>query len=142
MTTVDADSVAAGYDDVRSDQRTDVNWMVLKYEGNQIINSCTGDSFEELQEQFKDDERAFVYLRINTGDEMSKRTKFALLIWLGPEVSVLKKARMSTDRALVKQIIQNFSVEIMLESRGELDLEYLRSRVEKAGGSVYGTGHH
>ena len=37
---------------------------------------------------------------------MSKRTKFALLIWLGPDVSVLKKARMSTDRALVKQIIQ------------------------------------
>ena len=37
-------------------------------------------------------------------------------------------------------VFQNFSVEIMLESRGELDLEYLRSRVDKAGGSVYGTG--
>ena len=41
--------------------------MVLKYEGNQIINSCTGDSFEEFQEQFQDDERAFAYLRINVG---------------------------------------------------------------------------
>ncbi|XP_037085745.1 coactosin-like protein isoform X2 [Pollicipes pollicipes] len=115
--------------------------MVLKYEGSQIICSSTGDGFDAFQQHFGDGDRAFGYLRINTGDEMSRRTKFVLLIWLGPDVSVLKRARMSTDRAVVKSIIQNFSVEIMLESRGELDLEYIRSRVEKAGGSVYGTGN-
>lgn len=35
---------------------------------------------------------------------------------------------------------QAFSVEITLESRGELDLDHIRSIVDKAGGSVYGTG--
>ena len=45
-----------------------------------------------------------------------------------------------SDRVSVS--FQNFSVEIMLETRGELDLETIRARVDKVGGSVYGTGGH
>ena len=37
---------------------------------------------------------------------MSKRAKFILVTWVGPSVSVMKKAKMSTDKALVKDIIQ------------------------------------
>jgi len=140
MTTVDTPAVTSAYEEVRSDQNADVNWMVLKYDGDQVVCSSTGDGFDDFQQHFQDDERAFGYLRISTGDEMSKRTKFALLIWIGPDVSVLKRARMSTDRAVVKNIIQSFSIEMMLDSRGELDLDFIRARIDKAGGSVYGTG--
>jgi hypothetical protein len=35
---------------------------------------------------------------------MSKRMKFALLIWSGPGVSTMKKAKMSTEKAFVKQV--------------------------------------
>jgi hypothetical protein len=41
-----------------------------------------------------------------TGDEMSKRSKFVFVTWVGPSVSVMKKAKMSTDKALMKDIIQ------------------------------------
>ena len=41
-----------------------------------------------------------------TGDEMSKRCKFVFVTWVGPSVSVMKKAKMSTDKALMKDIIQ------------------------------------
>ena len=41
-----------------------------------------------------------------TGDEMSKRAKFVLVTWVGQNVSVMKKAKMSTDKALLKDIIQ------------------------------------
>ena len=41
-----------------------------------------------------------------TGDEMSKRAKFVLVTWVGPNVSVMKKAKMSTDKALMKDVIQ------------------------------------
>ena len=41
-----------------------------------------------------------------TGDELSKRAKFVLVTWVGPSVSVMKKAKMSTDKALMKDIIQ------------------------------------
>lgn len=51
-----------------------------------------------------DDERAYAFLRVETGDEMSKRQKFALIVWVGPQVSALKKAKMSTEKAFVKQV--------------------------------------
>ena len=42
---------------------------------------------------------------------MSKRSKFVMVTWVGPNVSVMKKAKMSTDKALMKDIIQ---VQIMI----------------------------
>ena len=33
---------------------------------------------------------------------MSRRAKFAFITWIGPGVSVLKKAKVSTDKAFVK----------------------------------------
>ena len=44
------------------------------------------------------------YARFETGDEMSRRAKFAFFTWIGPAVSPLKKAKVSTDKAFVKKI--------------------------------------
>ena len=52
-----------------------------------------------------DDERAFAYVRVYTGDELSKRAKFALLTWIGTSVGALKRAKTSTDKSFVKQVI-------------------------------------
>ena len=48
----------------------------------------------------------FIIYYPQTGDEMSKRSKFVMVTWVGPNVSVMKKAKMSTDKALMKDIIQ------------------------------------
>ena len=40
-----------------------------------------------------------------TGDEMSKRAKFALVTWIGNEVSALKRAKISIDKAVVKEVM-------------------------------------
>ena len=37
---------------------------------------------------------------------MSKRSRFVLMTWVGNGVSVMKKAKMSTDKLLVKEIVQ------------------------------------
>ncbi len=52
-----------------------------------------------------DDQRIYAYVRFETGDEMSRRAKFAFITWIGPTVSPLKKAKVSTDKAFVKEII-------------------------------------
>ena len=52
-----------------------------------------------------DDDRAYGYVRFETGDEMSRRAKFAFITWIGPFVSALKKAKVSTDKAFVKNIV-------------------------------------
>jgi len=66
----------------------------------------TGAEFPPFKAHFGDGERGFGYIRIQTGDELSKRAKFILVTWVGPAVSVMKKAKMSTDKALLKDIIQ------------------------------------
>jgi hypothetical protein len=53
-----------------------------------------------------DDERAFGYVRLITGDEMSKRAKFAFITWIGKNVKPLQKARVSTDKAFVKEVMR------------------------------------
>ena len=37
---------------------------------------------------------------------MSRRKKFAFITWIGPSVSPLKKAKVSTDKAFVKEIVR------------------------------------
>ena len=59
---------------------------------------------------------AYCYLPVffQTGDEMSKRAKFVLVTWVGQNVSVMKKAKMSTDKALMKDIIQVSTFEMII----------------------------
>ena len=52
-------------------------------------------------------------------------------------MSVMKKAKMSTDKALLKEVIQNLSVELQPETAGEFTLEHFKTEVDKAGGARY-----
>lgn len=54
----------------------------------------------------QDDCRLFGFVRITTGDAMSKRAKFTLITWIGENVSGLQRAKISTDKSLVKEIVQ------------------------------------
>lgn len=40
------------------------------------------------------------------GDELSKRAKFALITWAGSNVGGIKRAKMSTAKIVVKQVIK------------------------------------
>jgi len=52
-----------------------------------------------------DDERLYGFIRVDTGDELSKRVKFVLVTWVGVNVGALKRAKMSIDKAVVKTAI-------------------------------------
>ncbi|XP_047119332.1 coactosin-like protein isoform X1 [Schistocerca piceifrons] len=138
-THIDRDQIREAYDDVRSDS-TPTEWAVFKFEGSRIVCSAKGKDFDQFREQFGDEDRAFGYIRIQMGDEMSKRQKFLFVTWVGPSVGVIKRAKMSTDKAVIKDIIANFAVELQLESQAELDIDYFRNHLARAGGANYGTG--
>lgn len=53
-----------------------------------------------------DDIRFFAFVRFTTGDAMSKRSKFALITWIGENVSGLQRAKTGTDKTLVKEVVQ------------------------------------
>lgn len=103
-TSLDKEMIRQAYEDVRSNQ-TETEWVIFKFESSQIICDARGIGFDEFRSQFLDSERAFGYIRIQMGDEISKRSKFLFITWIGPEVGVMQRAKMSTDKSIIKEII-------------------------------------
>ncbi|KAL7028761.1 hypothetical protein ACKWTF_005984 [Chironomus riparius] len=104
VTSMDRETIREAYEDVRSNL-TDTEWAVFKFESSEIVCAAKGIGFEEFQQQFMDEERAFGYIRIQMGDEMSKRSKFLFLTWIGCDVGVMQRAKMSTDKSIMKEVI-------------------------------------
>lgn len=91
-TNTDDKSIRQAYEDVRLDS-SDTEWAVFKHENSIVVCTAKGSNFDEFKEQFGDDDRAFGYIRIQMGDEISKRTKFLFLTWVGKNVGVIKKSQ-------------------------------------------------
>ncbi|XP_023339669.1 suppressor protein SRP40 [Eurytemora carolleeae] len=105
-TSLDRDAIRDAYTQVMEDNNG-VEWAAFKFDSENMLSvSGTGSEFSEFKSQFGSDDRGFGYIKIQTGDEMSKRSRFLLVTWVGNNVSVMKKAKMSTDKLLVKEIIQ------------------------------------
>ncbi|XP_041470199.1 coactosin-like protein [Lytechinus variegatus] len=136
---IDEGAVRDGYENVRNDE-TPENWVVLKYDGKQIFVYESGINYEDFYAQFGDEEAVYGYVRVETGDEMSRRAKFAMITWVGSNISPLKKARVSTDKAFVKQVWIQFGKEIIADEKSELAYDKIADILERASGAAYGTG--
>ncbi|XP_071403463.1 coactosin-like protein [Centroberyx affinis] len=137
MTTkIDKEACREAYNQVRDDN-TEINWAAFKYDGSTIVLAGQGSDYDEFKSQCTDDNRLFGFVRITTGDAMSKRAKFTLITWIGENVSGLQRAKISTDKTLVKDIVQNFAKEFMISDMRELEEDYIRTELKKAGGANY-----
>jgi len=135
------EDVRSAYDDVRSDA-TPTNWAALKYDasGNRISVAGTGsDGLHGLANEFAEGERAYGFLRVTSGDELSARAKFVFITWVSEKVSPLKKARVSTDKAFVKEVVKDFALELHATSPADLHEDDILRQVKKASGADYST---
>lgn len=139
MAAIDKDAISQSYLDVRDD-KSETNWAVYKYSDKTIVHAASGTDYQEFRSHFTEGERVYGFVRIETGDELSKRAKFAFITWIGEGVGALQKGKVSTDKASVKQVVQNFAVEILANDPEELDFDHVKSVLVKAGGANYGTG--
>ncbi|KAI7802498.1 coactosin-like protein [Triplophysa rosa] len=135
-TRIDKEACRDAYNLVRDDN-SDICWAAFKYDGSTIVPAGHGTDYEEFKSQCTDDARLFGFVRITTGDAMSKRVKFTLITWIGENISGLQRAKISTDKTLVKDIVQNFAKEFMISDPRELEEDYLRNELKKAGGANY-----
>lgn len=135
-TRIDKEACREAYNLVRDDS-SEICWTSFKYDGSTIVPGGHGSDYEEFKNQCTDDNRLFGFVRITTGDALSKRAKFTLITWIGENISGLQRAKISTDKSLVKDIVQNFAKEFMISDPRELEEDYLRNELKKAGGANY-----
>ncbi|XP_046842616.1 coactosin-like protein [Xenia sp. Carnegie-2017] len=129
---IDFDAIRAAYEDVRNDDSPTV-WAAFKYEGKRIVYAGHGNNYDGFLRFCTDDARIYAYVRVETGDEMSRRAKFAFITWIGPGVSPLKKAKVSTDKAFVKEACPNYDKEILADERPEIAQRKVKAALELAG---------
>ncbi|CAD5117557.1 DgyrCDS6319 [Dimorphilus gyrociliatus] len=103
---MDRQAIIEAYEDVRSDQ-TPTSWALFGFDdSDKIVLICSGNDNSEFLEKIADDQRQFVFVRVTTGDELSKRAKFAFISWIGENVAALKRAKMTQARSLIKEVVK------------------------------------
>lgn len=131
-TKIDKEACRAAYNLVRDDGSA-VIWVTFKYDGSTIVPGEQGAEYQHFIQQCTDDVRLFAFVRFTTGDAMSKRSKFALITWIGENVSGLQRAKTGTDKTLVKEVVQNFAKEFVISDRKELEEDFIKNELKKAG---------
>ncbi|MBW0481628.1 hypothetical protein O181_021343 [Austropuccinia psidii MF-1] len=141
MADVQDPSIQQAYEDVRND-KTGANWLLLNYESDRSdrlkLTDTGSGGLEELKEKLQDNQASFVYSRITySNDKESQRHKFILIIWIGSNVKVMRKAKLSVHKADVKSVLRQFSIEVPAGSLDDLNEESIVTRLRKAGGASY-----
>ncbi|CEQ40873.1 SPOSA6832_02530 [Sporobolomyces salmonicolor] len=144
------------YEDVRSD-KSETNWLLLDYAGpreDRLVLTATGTGEEirvltwrwsdrkqglaEIKGQLKDDNASFAYIRVKyANDAQSFREKFILVTWIGANVKVMRKAKLSVHAADVKQVLRAYSIDVPASSVLDLAEEPIVTRLRQAGGANY-----
>uniref|UniRef100_A0A8C5WHZ9 Coactosin-like protein n=1 Tax=Leptobrachium leishanense TaxID=445787 RepID=A0A8C5WHZ9_9ANUR len=104
-TKIDKEACREAYNLVRDDANG-VSWVTFKYDGPTIVPGAQGADYGDFRNACTDDLRLYAYIRFTTGDAMSKRTKFVLITWIGENVGGLQRAKIGTDKSLVKDVVQ------------------------------------
>ncbi|KAI4522460.1 hypothetical protein EV122DRAFT_265208 [Schizophyllum commune] len=141
MADVSDPAIIEAYNDVRSD-KTDTKWLLLDYESDrsdklQVSKTGTG-GLTELQENLDNSKASYAYVRVTyANDKESKREKFILVVWIGPECKVMRKAKISVHAADVKQVLRVYSLDVPAREKDDLNEEPIVKKLRKAGGASY-----
>ena len=94
-----------------------------------------------LASQLDDGQAQYAYVRVEyANDSESKRVKFVLIVWIGENTKVMRKARVSLESGEVKNVLSHHSVAVTSSDRAELKEADMIVRLRKAGGADYNGG--
>ncbi|KII84287.1 hypothetical protein PLICRDRAFT_57689 [Plicaturopsis crispa FD-325 SS-3] len=133
--------ITEAYLDVRQDN-TDTNWVLLDYESDrsdklQVTQTGTG-GLDELKEVLQPGRASFAYVRVSySNDKESQRQKFILVVWIGPECKIMRRAKISVHAADVKAVLRAYSIEVAAREKDDLNEGPIVIRLRKAGGASY-----
>ncbi|ORY25712.1 hypothetical protein BCR39DRAFT_543048 [Naematelia encephala] len=141
MADVKDPKIEEAYELIRKDDN-DTNWLLLDYESdksNTLHLTATGSGgLAEFTAALQPSRASFGYVRVKyANDEHSFREKFCLVIWIGEEVKVMRRARVSIHTADVKNVLRAYSIEVSASSLADLKEADIVQRMRKAGGANY-----
>jgi hypothetical protein len=141
MSDVSSPAIREAYEDVRSDG-SDTNWLLLTYEEGSNNKKWTlagkgSGGLEELKSNINESFLGFGYLRVTSGDELSKRAKFVFIKYLSKGLKMNVKAQLNLHRGDVEKVLSQVSVAVEAETLDELTEVDILDRVSKAGGAHY-----
>lgn len=144
MSGLDAPDIQEAYKDVRLDNK-ETNWLLLSYAkaaGDALTLTATGTGgLAELAERFDDAQAQYGYARVEyANDSESRRVKFILVVWIGKDTRVMRRARVSIESGNVKAALAHHSITVDAEERADIDYEKIVARLRKAGGADYNGG--
>lgn len=132
--------IQEAYLDVRSN--SDTNWVLLDYETDRsdklsVTQTGTG-GLTELREVLQDSRASFAYARVRySNDKESQREKFILIVWIGPQCKVMRKAKISVHAADVKTVLRVYSIDVAAGKKEDLNEDPIVKRLRNAGGASY-----
>ena len=129
------------YQDVRLD-KSETNWLLLDYESDRSdklkLTSTGSGGLAELRDQLDDSKASYGYVRVQySNDKESTRETFILVIWIGPDCKVMRKAKISVHTADVKAVLRVYSMEVPAREKDDLKEEPIVIKLRKAGGASY-----
>ncbi|RKF59017.1 Coactosin [Erysiphe neolycopersici] len=144
MSFDDKSAILQAYNAVRNDKDA-TNWLILSYvaaSGDRLkLDSSGTGGLSELVEKLDSSQAQYAYARVEyANDTESKRVKFILVIWIGEDTKVMRKARVSFESGAVKQILGHHSIQVDARDKGDFDEKEVIARLRKAGGADYNGG--
>ncbi|KAJ9057909.1 hypothetical protein DSO57_1018080, partial [Entomophthora muscae] len=129
MTLIEDPKIAETYEDVRDD-KTETNCKGLKATGTDGLSGFTSN--------LSPDQAGFGFLRIPLkNDEYSERIKFVFVSYCGPQVRVMRKAKLGIQKAQVQSVLRSFAIEMNVTEAKDLDESEVLLRLKRAGGANY-----
>ncbi|GFZ46279.1 hypothetical protein JCM24511_04526 [Saitozyma sp. JCM 24511] len=141
MADVKDPKIAEAYEKVR-DNKEDITWLLLDYQSDKsdtltLTATGTGD-LSDLTSHLQPQRASFAYAKVKyNNDEHSFREKFILVIWIGEEVKVMRRAKVSVHAADVKNVLRAYSIEVSASSAHDLKQDDVVQRLRRAGGANY-----
>ncbi|TID13418.1 hypothetical protein E2P81_ATG11641 [Venturia nashicola] len=144
MSGADSQEIQDAYNKVRDD-KDETNWLLISYaapKGDALTLTATGTGgLEDLKSHLDDSQAQYAYVRIEyANDTESTRVKFALIIWIGENTGVMRKAKVSIQSGGVKKVLHHHSVQVDAHTKGDLEEKDIVVRLRKAGGADYNGG--
>ncbi|KAJ9120641.1 hypothetical protein QFC22_002570 [Naganishia vaughanmartiniae] len=125
------------YENVRNDKKEET-WALFDYEDDKsdklkLTETGTGD-IAEFASKLVPTRASYGFVRVKySNDEQSTREKFLLVVWLGENVKVMRKAKVSVHVGSVKSVIRAFSMELKVTSPDELKEDVVVNQLRRLG---------